>query len=63
MTNDTELTTTGFSIPFRKIICKSCNTAGDTVIGFKISESEVKGRALAVCEQCGTPNLIKKDRM
>lgn len=50
------------SIPFRKIICKSCQTVGDTQTGFKLFDSEVKGRAQAICEACGTANLIKKER-
>ena len=50
------------TIPYRKIICKSCMSVGDTQTGFKIFDSETKGRALAVCDQCGTQNLIKKER-
>lgn|GEM_PF-6133143 len=49
-------------IPFRKIICKSCQTVGSTEMGFKIFESEIKDRAMAVCDSCGATNLIKKER-
>ncbi|EKD69581.1 MAG: hypothetical protein ACD_47C00072G0002 [uncultured bacterium] len=51
------------SIPFRKIICKSCQTVGSTETGFKIFDSEVKDRALAVCDSCGASNLIRKERI
>ncbi|MEZ7893139.1 MAG: hypothetical protein QMC67_15495 [Candidatus Wallbacteria bacterium] len=50
------------TIPFRKIICKKCQFVGDSNAGFKIYDSEEKERVSAVCEHCGTSNLIKKER-
>lgn len=50
------------TIPFRKIICKSCNKAGNSESGFKIYSSDVKDRVLAICESCGATNLIKKEK-
>jgi len=60
MTNQHDLNPV--TIPFRKIICKSCQTPGTTDMGFKIFDSQEPGRVTAVCESCGAPNLIKKDR-
>lgn len=50
------------TIPFRKIICKTCQTPGTSDMGFKIFDSQEVGRVTAVCEHCGATNLIRKER-
>lgn len=48
------------AIDHRKIVCKSCQRAGDNTVGFRLYEAPVLERVIAVCEGCGTANMIRR---